>query len=92
MKNYGPDKPKHLVVLWWNWPPEHWDELQDMASMNFLQEPPPGLVDNSAMTADQLETTISSVNELIEKWPPSQWSTISPSSWWKNLLTDNGGA
>jgi hypothetical protein len=52
--NYGPDGPKKLVILWWNWPPEHWSELRDGASMNFLEDPSPGLVDNSVMTEDQL--------------------------------------
>jgi hypothetical protein len=63
--NYGPDGPKHLVVLWWNWPPEHWTELREGASMNFLEEPPPGLVDNSDMTPEQLDTATAFVDELI---------------------------
>jgi hypothetical protein len=63
--NYGPDGAKHLVVLWWNWPPEHWGELRDGASMNFLEEPPAGLVANSAMTDKQLETAVQFVDELI---------------------------
>jgi hypothetical protein len=65
-QNYGPDGPKHLVVLWWNWPREHWAELRDGASMNFLQTPEPGLVDNSAMTDTQLDTACTFVDELID--------------------------
>jgi hypothetical protein len=65
-ENYGPDGPKHLVILWWNWPSEHWDELRDGASMNFLEEPPPGLVKNSEMTPEQLETATQFVDELID--------------------------
>jgi hypothetical protein len=63
--NYGPGGPKQLVVQWWNWPPEHWIELRDGASMNFLQEPVPGLIDNSDMTAEQLATATTFVDELI---------------------------
>jgi hypothetical protein len=55
-KNYGPKGPHHLVILWWNWPREHWKELRDGVSMNFLKEPPPGLVDNGVITDEQLET------------------------------------
>jgi hypothetical protein len=64
--NYGADGPQQLVVLWWNWPPEHWAELRDGASMNFLQEPEPGLVENLVMTAEQLETATGFVDELID--------------------------
>jgi hypothetical protein len=65
-ENYGPEGPKNLVVLWWNWPREHWLELREGASMNFLEEPPPGLVENSVMTDEQLETATQFVDELIE--------------------------
>jgi hypothetical protein len=58
--------PSDLVILWWNWPPEHWMELQDGASMIFLEEPPPGLVANSAMTPEQLDTAALFVDKLIE--------------------------
>jgi hypothetical protein len=34
--------------------------------MNFLEEPPKGLVDNSSMMAEQLETAIKFVDELIK--------------------------
>jgi hypothetical protein len=64
--NYGPGGPKHLVVLWWKWPREHWTELREGVSMNFLREPVPGIVENSAMTAEQLETATNFVDELID--------------------------
>jgi hypothetical protein len=64
-ENYGLDGPKRLVILWWNWPREHWRELREGASMNFLAEPAPGLVANSEMTAEQLETATQFVDELI---------------------------
>jgi hypothetical protein len=53
------------MVLWWNWPPEHWDELRDGASTNFLKEPPPGLMANSAMTDEQLKTAVQFLDKLI---------------------------
>jgi hypothetical protein len=65
-ENYGPDGPKNVVVLWWNWPREHWEELREGASMNFLEEPPPGLVKNSVMTEEQLDTATLFVDELID--------------------------
>jgi hypothetical protein len=65
-ENYRVNGPKHLVILWWNWPPEHWEELRDGASMNFLKAPPAGLVKNLEMTNEQLETATQFVDELIE--------------------------
>jgi hypothetical protein len=64
-ENYGPDGPKQVVILSWNWPPEHWVELREGASMNFLTEPPPGLVTNSEMTEQKLETAAQFVGKLI---------------------------
>jgi hypothetical protein len=64
-KNYGPNGPQQLVVLWWNWPRDHWNELRDDLSMNFFDEPPQGLVDNGEMTKEQLETATEFVEELI---------------------------
>ena len=40
--NYGPEGPKYLEVLWWEWPPLHWDELRKGGSMNFMEEPNAG--------------------------------------------------
>ena len=36
-KNYGPDGPVSLTILWWEWPKTHWNELRDGASMNFME-------------------------------------------------------
>jgi hypothetical protein len=63
--NYGPKGPQSLVILWWNWPREHWKGLREGASMNFMGEPPPGLVENSPMTGEQLATAVEFVDELI---------------------------
>lgn len=62
--NYGPDGPKFLVVLWWEWPPEHWTELREGASMNFMRPPVPGLVPNSVMDPAELLSASKYVEEL----------------------------
>ena len=51
-KNYGPEGPKSLVVLWWEWPQEHWEALQEGSSMNFVLEPASGIVENTKMTPE----------------------------------------
>ncbi|MGH7974407.1 MAG: hypothetical protein ACREBR_02680, partial [bacterium] len=37
-KNYGRSGPKTLVVLWWEWPELHWNDLRLGGSMNFMRE------------------------------------------------------
>ena len=74
-KNYGPEGPKFLVVLWWEWPPLHWEELRSGGSMNFMEAPEPGLLPNSDMTEEQLAIAHLFVEELIalgvyERVPP----------------------
>ena len=64
-KNYGEEGPKHLVLLWWEWPQEKWGELRDGLSMNFLEAPIPGLVQNAPMNPEELRTAIKFVDELI---------------------------
>jgi hypothetical protein len=63
--NYGIDGPQRLVVLWWEWPPEHWLELREGSSMNFLAVPPPILVANANMTPEELACAVSFLDELI---------------------------
>ena len=64
-KNYGDEGPKHLVLLWWEWPEDKWCELRRGLSMNFLKTPLPGLVANAPMNPDELATAIKFVDELI---------------------------
>jgi hypothetical protein len=63
--NYGPDGSQHLVVLWWEFPPLHWEELQLGAFMNFIVTPPAKKEPNSPFTIGQLSTAEGFVNELI---------------------------
>ena len=64
--NYGPEGPKRLTVLWWEWPEAHWEALREGSSMNFLLDPATGLMENSNMDPEQLETAIKFTDELVE--------------------------
>ena len=63
-KNYTPDGPKHLQLLWWEFPPEHWESLRLGSSMNFLIEPTGELVPNSFMEDEDKEVAGKFVDEL----------------------------
>ena len=60
----GPN-PTFLQLLWWEFPPEHWDELRDGFRMNFLKTPPTRLTPNAPMDAAGLEAAREFVDELI---------------------------
>ena len=65
-RNYdaeGPN-PTHLQLLWWEFPPERWDELRDGCRMQFWREPTPIIQPNSDVTEEQLETTEEFILEL----------------------------
>jgi len=64
-ENYGETGPKNLVNLWWEWPREHWVELRDGASMNFLEFPAPGLVDNPTCNPGETDAMVKFCDELI---------------------------
>jgi hypothetical protein len=61
----GPD-PKCLQLIWWEFPQEHWEALREGSPMNFLQDPPPGIQDNSPMTPEQCRVAGEFVDELKE--------------------------
>ena len=63
--NYGPDGPQHLQILWWEFPPEHWEDLRVGGSMNFLKEPRLGITPNSPLTGEQQEIAGEFADELI---------------------------
>jgi hypothetical protein len=44
----GPS-PKWLQLLWWEFPPEHWEELRAGARQNFLKTPPHLITPNAPM-------------------------------------------
>lgn len=64
-ENYGPEGPKHLQLLWWEFPPEHWEELRDGCPMNFLTEPSGDLVMNQEMDPEAKGIATDFVNELV---------------------------
>ena len=61
----GPE-PKHLQLLWWEFPPEHWAPLRMGSPMNFLQPPPQKLHPNADMDDDQRDVAVEFVEELME--------------------------
>jgi hypothetical protein len=64
--NYDANGPtlKKLQLLWWEWPPEHWDGIRDGSSMHFMVDPVPDIKANAAMTPEQLPIAIEFVEEL----------------------------
>ena len=63
--NYGPEGSSHLVVLWWEWLPLHWDSLRLESTMSFMDEPIPGRVQNSELEGPVLDAVVKFVDELI---------------------------
>jgi hypothetical protein len=58
--------PHHLQILWWMFPLEHWDNLRNGSSMNFLAEPPHELTPNSEMDKEQIAIAEEFLDELID--------------------------
>ena len=67
-KNYDTDGPAvtRLQILWWEFPPEHWDALRDGSRMGFLSDPPTADHPNSDMDEEQLRVAGQFVDELLE--------------------------
>ena len=66
--NYDREGPSPTVlrVLWWEFPPEHWDDLRDGCHMNFLRPPLEELQPNGEMDTEQLAVAVQFVDELID--------------------------
>ena len=60
--NYGPDGPQYPVILWWECHCQHWTELRDGASTNFMSTPVPGLVPNQNLEGPALAEAIKFVD------------------------------
>jgi hypothetical protein len=58
-------KPKTLQLLWWEFPPEHLEELQEGCHMNFLTPPPEMIHQNANMDEKQLKIGADFVDELV---------------------------
>jgi hypothetical protein len=63
--NYTSQGAPRLEILWWEWPPEHWESLRFGGSMNFMETPVPILEENGKMTESQLAISVAFVTELI---------------------------
>jgi hypothetical protein len=63
-QNYGPKGPQYLQLLWWEFPPEHWEPLREGCSMNFLILPTGELKLNSSMDEASKEVAGKFVEEL----------------------------
>jgi hypothetical protein len=55
---------KQLQILWWEFPPEHWNTLWDGSPMNFLTTPSAGITPNAPMTDEQVEIAAEFIDEL----------------------------
>ena len=65
--NYGPNGPSHLVLLWWEWPQLHWDDLRTGSTMNFMEPPLPSQVPNQDLKGPALKAAVQFVDELISQ-------------------------
>jgi hypothetical protein len=63
--NYTSQGAQRLEILWSDWPPEHWESLSFGGSMNFMEDPTPGLEENQKITESQLKIAVAFVTELI---------------------------
>ena len=64
-ENYGPEGPSGLVILWWEWPRTHWNNLRLRISMSFMVTTTPGIIANQYLEGPALEAAIKFVDELI---------------------------
>lgn len=74
-------EPRELQILWWEFPREHWNDLRDGSSMNFLSTPPVGMTMNGDMDETQRIIAGEFVDELVSlrvlQKPPLGRPTIS---------------
>ena len=63
--NHTSEGPKRLQLLWWEFPPEHWEGLRCGSSMHFLITPSGELVLNSPMEEADIVIAAKFVDELI---------------------------
>jgi hypothetical protein len=63
--NYTDEGPKCLPLLWWEFPEEHWEDLREGCSMNFLIEPTGEIVMNAAMDEVGLIAAGKFVDQLV---------------------------
>lgn len=64
-KIYGPEGPRRLQLLWWEFPTEHRDFIREGCRLNFLSVPGRDLVDNAPLDAEKQATAVQFVEEII---------------------------
>jgi hypothetical protein len=60
----NPD-PQRLQLLWWMFPPEHWDALREGSSMNFMHQPRCEITPNAPMEEEQIAIAEEFLDELV---------------------------
>eukprot|EP00957_Ditylum_brightwellii_P117111 8932495-Ditylum_brightwellii.AAC.1 len=55
-----------LNLLWWEWPPLHWDSLWEGIPVNFVTYPPQNLTPNLPMNEEQQDVAALFVDELLD--------------------------
>jgi hypothetical protein len=63
--NYTSQGAQFLEILWWEWPPGHWESLRFGGSINFMETPVPVLEEDGKMTDSQLTISVAFATELI---------------------------
>jgi hypothetical protein len=63
--NYGIEGPQNLQLIWWEFPLESWEAIQEGSSMNFLITPDGHLEPNAHMTDEERTVATKFVDELI---------------------------
>ena len=57
---------RKLQLLWWEFPPEHWDALREGSRMGFLTTPESIMHENAEMDEEQTRVASQFVDELLE--------------------------
>jgi hypothetical protein len=60
----GDGSIQQLQILWWEFPPEQWEELRNGCPVNFLTEPTKGTTPNAPMTEEQANIAAEFIDEL----------------------------
>ena len=61
----GPDLHQ-LQIIWWEFPPEHWDALKNGSPMNFIIQPEDNIHPNVPMDIEQKQIAGQFVDELTD--------------------------
>jgi hypothetical protein len=88
--NYTSQGAQCLEILWWECPPEQWESLRFVGSMNVIETPVPVLEENGKMNEGQLTIAVAFMTELITPWCPT-YECVAPFSWSPNQENQTSG-